>query len=60
VGFLSDVRRLNVACTRARRHLAVLGDSATVARDPFIRGLYAWCEEIGGYRSAWELELGGL
>jgi superfamily I DNA and/or RNA helicase len=58
VGFLSDVRRLNVACTRARRHLAVLGDSATVARDPFIKGLIDYCEEIGAYRSAWELGLG--
>ena len=54
VGFLSDVRRVNVAITRARRHLSVIGDSATVARDPFIRGFIAHCESLGAYRSEWE------
>ena len=41
-------------------HLAVLGDGATVARDAFIAGFISYCEGIGAYRSAWELELGGL
>ncbi len=54
VGFLADVRRLNVAITRARRHLTVIGDSATVARDPFIAGFLAHCEALDAYRSAWE------
>ncbi len=58
VGFLSDARRINVAITRARRHLAVVGDSATVARDPFIWEFVSYCETIGAYRSAWELGLG--
>ena len=54
VGFLSDVRRINVALTRARRHLCVFGDGATVARDPFIAGFIEHCEALGAYRSAWE------
>ena len=35
IGFLADVRRMNVAMTRARRKLLVVGDSATLAADPF-------------------------
>jgi ATP-dependent RNA/DNA helicase IGHMBP2 len=54
VGFLADVRRMNVAITRARRHLTVIGDSATVSRDPFIAGFLAHCEALDAYRSAWE------
>ncbi|MBN1444456.1 MAG: IGHMBP2 family helicase [Planctomycetes bacterium] len=55
VGFLSEVRRLNVAVTRARRHLCVVGDSATVSREPFIEAFIAYCDAEGAYRSAWEL-----
>ena len=33
IGFLAEHRRLNVACTRARRHLCVIGDSVTVSND---------------------------
>jgi predicted DNA helicase len=54
LGFLEDLRRLNVAITRPRRHLFVVGDSATITAHP----VYArWVEEAqarGGYRSAWE------
>ncbi|MEM7236032.1 MAG: AAA domain-containing protein, partial [Planctomycetota bacterium] len=54
VGFLADERRLNVAITRARRHVAVIGDSATVANHPFLDGLIVYLQENGEYRSAWE------
>ena len=57
---LADVRRINVAVTRARRHLAVLGDSATIAGDPFLGGFVKACDEAGALRSAWELDLGGF
>ncbi len=54
VGFLSDDRRLNVAVTRARRHVAIVGDSTTVTSHKFIEGLLDHCQKHGEYRSAWE------
>ena len=45
VGFLSDRRRINVAVTRARRHVAIICDSDTVKADPFLRGLLEHIEE---------------
>lgn len=54
VGFLADVRRMNVAMTRARRKLIVIGDSATLACHPFYQSLVAHCEAAGAYRSVWE------
>ncbi|MBI4601727.1 MAG: AAA family ATPase, partial [Planctomycetes bacterium] len=54
VGFLSDDRRTNVAVTRARRHLAVIGDSATISRHAFLGRLVEHCQARGEYRSAWE------
>src|SRR5207237_3184720 len=56
VGFLADVRRMNVALTRARRKLLVVGDSATLSSHPFYQGLFAYLESIGAYRSVWEEE----
>ena len=55
VGFLSDARRMNVALTRARRQLTVVGDSATLGADPFFAKLLEWFETSGAYRSVWEL-----
>ncbi|HEY2030744.1 MAG TPA: AAA domain-containing protein [Myxococcales bacterium] len=55
LGFLADIRRVNVAITRARKKLIVIGDSATVARHAFFAGLWTYAEEIGGWRSAWDL-----
>ena len=54
VGFLADRRRLNVAITRARRHLAIVGASATISNDPFLAKLITYLETHGEYRSAWE------
>lgn len=44
VGFLADARRLNVAITRARRGLIVLGDRKTLSSDPVWRAYLAWVD----------------
>jgi superfamily I DNA and/or RNA helicase len=54
IGFLSDVRRTNVALTRARRKLLIIGDSATLAVDPFYQRLIGYFEAVGAYRTVWE------
>jgi superfamily I DNA and/or RNA helicase len=54
IGFLADVRRMNVALTRARRKLLVIGDSATLGVHPFYQRLLSYFESIGAYRSVWE------
>jgi DNA polymerase III delta prime subunit len=54
IGFLNDTRRMNVALTRARRRLVVVGDSATIAQHPFYRRLIEYMEGHGAYRSVWE------
>lgn len=55
VGFLSEVRRLNVALTRARRALTVLGDTATVGVHPFYEGLASYMEASQALVSVWEI-----
>eukprot|EP00092_Neocalanus_flemingeri_P015084 GFUD01016295.1.p1 GENE.GFUD01016295.1~~GFUD01016295.1.p1 ORF type:complete len:986 (-),score=401.27 GFUD01016295.1:749-3706(-) len=52
VGFLGEKRRLNVAVTRARRHLAVICDSETVKRDKFLGEFVEYLEKEGEVRSA--------
>ena len=42
IGFLSDLRRMNVAITRARMKLIILGDVATMTRHPFYKKLYEY------------------
>jgi predicted DNA helicase len=54
IGFLEDVRRMNVALTRARRKLIVIGDSATITAHPFYRRMVGYFESIGAYYSVWE------
>ena len=54
IGFLSDIRRMNVAMTRARKKLVVIGDSATLGQHPFYANFIEYAEKKGGYISAWE------
>lgn len=54
IGFLSDIRRMNVAMTRARKKLVVIGDSATLSRLPFYADFIDYAEENNAYQSAWE------
>lgn len=54
IGFLSDVRRMNVAMTRARKKLVIIGDSATLSQLPFYAGFIAYAEQQNAYQSAWE------
>jgi superfamily I DNA and/or RNA helicase len=54
IGFLEDIRRMNVALTRARRKLIVIGDSATIAAHPFYQRMVNYFDSIGAYHSVWE------
>lgn len=55
IGFLNDIRRMNVAMTRARKKLVVVGDSATLAQHSFYRDFIEYAQQIDGYQSAWEI-----
>jgi superfamily I DNA and/or RNA helicase len=54
IGFLSDYRRMNVAMTRARMKLVMVGDSATIGNNEFYGGVIRHAEQGAGYVSAWE------
>ena len=54
IGFLSDIRRMNVAMTRARKKLVVIGDSATLSQLPFYADFITYAEQRDAYQSAWE------
>ena len=57
IGFLKDYRRMNVAITRAREQLFVIGDSATIGADPFYNSFLTYVEKYGVYRTVWEFEM---
>ena len=56
VGFLADQRRMNVAVSRARRQCAIVGDSETLGREPFLARMIAHVLARGDVISAQELE----
>ncbi len=56
IGFLKDYRRMNVAITRAKEQLFVIGDSATIGADAFYNSFLSYVEKQGVYKTVWELE----
>ena len=54
IGFLKDFRRMNVAMTRAKKKLIVIGDSATIGSEKFYTDFLDYVELNNAYRSAWE------
>jgi ATP-dependent RNA/DNA helicase IGHMBP2 len=57
IGFLKDYRRMNVAITRAKEQLFVIGDSATIGPDVFYNAFLTYIEQHGEYRTVWEMEV---
>jgi len=47
IGFLADYRRINVAITRAKKKLFLIGDSSTLSGDPFFEALYLYVRKSG-------------
>ncbi len=54
IGFLKDYRRMNVAMTRARKKLVIIGDSGTLANDAFYARFINFAEQTGAWQSAWQ------
>lgn len=57
IGFLKDYRRMNVAMTRAKKKLVIVGDSATIGSDEFYTSFLDYCDQNGKYQTAWEYML---
>ncbi|MEO7960819.1 MAG: ATP-binding protein, partial [Ginsengibacter sp.] len=57
IGFLKDYRRMNVAMTRAKEQLFIIGDSSTIGSDSFYHELLSYIEAHGNYRSVWEFDV---
>jgi superfamily I DNA and/or RNA helicase len=57
IGFLADYRRMNVAITRAKQELYVIGDSATIGNDKFYAAFLAYVEQYGTYKTVWEMDV---
>ena len=54
IGFLADQRRINVAITRARRHLCVVGDSQTCKNNKFLKSFLDYCNQFADVRSGFD------
>lgn len=54
IGFLKDYRRLNVAMTRARKRLIIIGDGVTLGQDKMYSALMEHVEQKAHFQSAWE------
>lgn len=54
IGFLTDIRRMNVAITRAKMKLIVIGDSATLSQQTFYDNFIKFSETHNAWHSAWE------
>jgi superfamily I DNA and/or RNA helicase len=54
IGFLGDLRRLNVALTRARRALIVIGDSMTISRQAVYQKFVDYADSLDAHRSSYE------
>lgn len=57
IGFLSDTRRTNVALTRAKRKLIVIGDSATLGGNPFYASMLKYFDDNDAYQSVWQYDV---
>jgi len=55
IGFLGDIRRTNVAITRARKKVIIIGDSSTLCTNPFYNELVEYAQNKNYYQSAFEL-----
>jgi superfamily I DNA and/or RNA helicase len=55
IGFLKDYRRMNVAMTRAKDQLYIIGDSSTIGKDPYYASFLDYIESSNSYRSIWEI-----
>ncbi len=56
IGFLKEYRRMNVAMTRAKVRLVVIGDSSTLGNDDFFSDFVNYVQQEGEYRSIYEYE----
>ena len=54
IGFLKDTRRMNVAMTRARKKLIIIGDSVTLSSFPFYSDFIDYTQKNDAYTTAWE------
>jgi ATP-dependent RNA/DNA helicase IGHMBP2 len=56
IGFLNDHRRMNVAMTRAKMKLVMVGDSATLGNSTFYSDVIDYLVGLDGYMSAYEFQ----